>query len=565
MSGLKPHIYIRVSKTNQIQGSGLDEQEARIREYIKGKSHLFNGEPIVWKDEGVSAYGSKNIEIGQLAKFISEVEQGRIGDGNCLIIYSLDRLSRRSAWDEDTIQYIVKSGVEIHDVSTPVVLKRDDPFTKIIMELIVQRANNESKIKSERSTSGWQTRFNNMVSNGKIMTRRLPRWLDSNKNGYIVKENEVDIIHQIFNDYINGQTSPVIAKRLNAENKLINGSLWRPNGITKLIKDRRLLGFFCRNVNDEEVPNIFPKIIDDETFQHANSILKVASSGIKGRPRYNEEQRTVRNILTGIIRCGKCGGRVTTSVNSKGDRYIRCRNRINFEICNADGFKYDLAEKVIFSHVKQVDFSSIINGTSKLDQLSGLKSELLQLEIEENEWLTAIDERKKTKQRISIAFATGLSDVQERIDLVKQEIVELSLNEAIPDFEQFDIDILLNPENVDVRLAARKMLLQVLDTVAYTRDENRIGFNIKYRNSVFLHALIANIKTHKVISHGSVSIEGDGRVILKNNFFDLNMLNGEMTMHDVTDLEELEEAKESLDFWKTYLEHIASLIQQRSK
>ncbi|WP_409161758.1 recombinase family protein [Pectobacterium sp. B2J-2] len=90
MSGLKPHIYIRVSKANQVQGSGLDEQEARIREYIKGKSHLFNGEPIVWKDEGVSAYGLKNVEIGQLAKFISEVEQGRIGDGNCLIIYSLD-------------------------------------------------------------------------------------------------------------------------------------------------------------------------------------------------------------------------------------------------------------------------------------------------------------------------------------------------------------------------------------------------------------------------------------------------------------------------------------------
>ncbi|MCW2488947.1 recombinase family protein, partial [Candidatus Symbiopectobacterium sp. NZEC127] len=142
------------------------------------------------------------------------------------------------------------------------------------------------------------------------MTRRLPRWLDSDGTGYLIKDYEVSIIRQIFTDYINGLTSPVIAKRLNADKRLINGSLWRPNAITKLIKDRRLLGFFCRNVNDEEVSDIFPKIIDDETFYHANSILKIASSGVKGRPRYNDKERTVRNILTGLIRCGKCGGRL---------------------------------------------------------------------------------------------------------------------------------------------------------------------------------------------------------------------------------------------------------------
>ncbi|CAM3880124.1 recombinase family protein [Serratia silvae] len=213
MTKKRPHIYTRVSKAKQIEGSGLDEQTARIQQYLKDKQHLFEGEPVYWTDVGLSAYRNKNITDGQLGKFMELVDSGAIGEGDALIIYSLDRLSRRSAWDEVTIPKIVNSRCDIHDVSTPVVLKHDDPFSKIIMELIIQRGNNESKIKSERSTSGWEMRFDNMVKKGDIMTRRLPRWLDYDEScGYTLKEREVNIIRDIFRDYARGISSPVIAK-----------------------------------------------------------------------------------------------------------------------------------------------------------------------------------------------------------------------------------------------------------------------------------------------------------------------------------------------------------------
>ncbi|WP_448665671.1 recombinase family protein [Serratia plymuthica] len=177
MSTRRPHVYTRISKTTQTEGSDLDEQTARIEQYLKDNNHLFEGDLTYWQDIGISAYKNKNIQDGQLAEIIKQVDEGRIGQGNALIIYSLDRLSRRASWDETTIQHLVKKGVEIHDVSTPIVLNKDDPMSKIIMELIVSRGNNESKIKSERSTSGWERRLNDTLKDGRVFTNKLPRWL----------------------------------------------------------------------------------------------------------------------------------------------------------------------------------------------------------------------------------------------------------------------------------------------------------------------------------------------------------------------------------------------------
>lgn len=108
MTTRRPHVYTRISKTTQTEGSGLDEQTTRIEQYLESKKHLFEGEVTYWQDIGLSAYKNKNIQDGQLAEFIKQVDEGKIGEGDALIIYSLDRLSRRSSWDETTIQHLVK-------------------------------------------------------------------------------------------------------------------------------------------------------------------------------------------------------------------------------------------------------------------------------------------------------------------------------------------------------------------------------------------------------------------------------------------------------------------------
>ncbi|UKL47513.1 recombinase family protein, partial [Klebsiella pneumoniae] len=85
MTKHKIHVYTRISKTYQQEGSGLDEQLSRIDAYIKSKPEFLGSEITYWQDVGVSAFKNKNIHDGQLAEFIKQVESGSIGSGHALV------------------------------------------------------------------------------------------------------------------------------------------------------------------------------------------------------------------------------------------------------------------------------------------------------------------------------------------------------------------------------------------------------------------------------------------------------------------------------------------------
>ncbi|ORM57852.1 recombinase family protein [Pantoea rodasii] len=449
---------------------------------------------------------------GELAEFVKLVDLGEIGDGHALVIYSLDRLSRRSSWDEDTIQKVVKSGVIINDVSTPVVLRKDDQFSKIIMELIISRGNNESKIKSERSTAGWEKRLKEAKELGKVFTKKLPRWLSADDNGYVVITEQVEIIKRIFKEYTNGLTSPIIARRFNEEGiKSTGNSLWRPSTITKLIKDERLRGNLKRNSDGTLIPNIFPVIIENELFEIANRILEVNAAGTKGRPRENNVNREVHNILTGMIRCGKCGSRVTTAKNTRGVRYVVCRNRLNFRICGQGSKRLDFLEKMVINHIKQLDMNKVFS-YQEVDTTfeATLKSELAVLEIEAENCKVKIEERKKAKKTPSFALADTLTDIEDRINEVHNQLQGLDLNDPLVDIDSYDVAMLMDYTNVDLRMSLRKLLTQAVDKITFQSIDQYNLIEIKYIKDVYRHLIITNKKLTEVDHEIAIQTTSDG-------------------------------------------------------
>lgn len=503
MAYIKTHIYTRVSKTSQQEGSGLDEQLARIEEYIQDNPAQFQGEPQQWQDVGLSAYKNKNIVDGQLGEFIKLVEEGKIGKGHALVIYSLDRLSRRSGWDDTSIQKIVKAGVDIHDVSTPVILRNDDALGQILMLLIVSRGNNESKIKSERSTAGWAARLRDTLENGKVFTKKLPFWLSADENNnYVVIPDQVEIINNIFKDYTNGLSCPMIARKLNeASIKTSTDSQWRSTTISKLIKDERLIGSFRRASDKSLIPNVFPVVVDEELFAIANRIIKVNASGIKGRPRENNATREINNIITGFVRCGKCGSKVTTSKNARGVRYVVCLNRRNYELCGQKSIRLDALEKVVTTYAKQLDMSKIFSYEEVDTSLeAALQSELQSLETDEKNCLAKIEQRKKEKKTASLALANVLTDIQDRIEEIRKELLEVSVNEPLVAIESYNIDDLLDPTNKELRMSLRKYLVQVLDKVTFRTIDEKILIEVCYNKDVFRHVLITDSKVSEVLN-----------------------------------------------------------------
>lgn len=503
MTYKQTHVYTRISKTAQQEGNGIDEQLSRIDAYIKDKPTTFQGESQYWQDIGLSAFKNKNILDGQLAEFIKQVEEGSIGKGHALVIYSLDRLSRRSSWDEDTIQKLVKAGVDIHDVSTPIVLKHNDPFSKIIMELIVARGNNESKIKSERSTSGWAKRLKDTIENGKVFTKKLPCWLSSDEdNNYVVIPEQVEIIQRIFKEYTNGLSCPMIARKLNEEGiKTSTDSLWRSTTISKLIKDERLRGSFRRAADQTLIPNVFPVVIEDTLFVLANRILVSNASGIKGRPRENNETREVNNIVTGLVRCGKCGAKVTTSKNARGVRYVVCLNRRNYEVCGQKSIRLIELERLVINYANQLDLSKIFSYEEVDTSLKAtLQSELQSLQEEEKSCIATIEKRKKEKKTLSLVHADALADIQDRIEDIRKELLEINVDDPLVEIKQFNLDDLMNASNIELRMSLRKYLVQVVDRITFRSIDKNILIEIIYNKDVYRHVLITDSKVSEVLN-----------------------------------------------------------------
>ncbi len=445
------------------------------------------------------------------------------------MIYSLDRLSRRSSWDEDTIQKLVKAGVDIHDVSTPVVLKHDDPFSKIIMELIVQRGNNESKIKSERSTSGWAKRLKDTIENGKVFTKQLPRWLAADKNNnYIVIPQQAEIIKRIFREYTNGMSSTMIARRLNDEElKSFSGSKWWHNTITNLIKDERLRGYFIRTVDSTKIPDIYPEIIDGELFTIANRILQVNSVGIKGRPRENNKTREIKNIITGFVLCGKCGSKVTTSKNPRGVSYVKCRGRRNDEIfCGQKSIKLIELERLVINYTKQLDMSKIFSYKEADTSLeASLQSELQSLEADEKACHENIEQRKKEKKTF-LPLANALIDIQDRIDEIKNKLLELNVSDPLVNIKQFNLDDLMDASKIELRMSLRKYLVQVVDRITFRSIDENILIEIVYNKDVYRHVLITDSKVSEVLHEINIIKENN---LIKYNAKNFSIIEDEIS------------------------------------
>jgi len=130
-----------------------------------------------------SAYTGKNISEGQLGEFIKRIRAKQMPKGSILIVESPDRVSRQpfsEAWP--TYQLILNAGVEVHFISIHEVLRPGEhTFADILrIGIEIDRANFESKTKSDRCGAAWAKKRGNADGQA-AMTARVPNWLKAEK------------------------------------------------------------------------------------------------------------------------------------------------------------------------------------------------------------------------------------------------------------------------------------------------------------------------------------------------------------------------------------------------
>ena len=203
---IKAYSYLRMSTVKQLKGDSLRRQLQASKNYVE-ENDLILVESI--RDIGISAYEGENIKSGFLGIFIKAVENGDVEEGSVLIIESIDRLSRETPITAfQQFSAIINSGIKI------VTLSDNQEYTKDSLKQNVgqlymligsmQRANEESEVKSQRLKAVWKNKRKNIKS--QKLTGRIPAWLSGDKSSkeFDVIQEKASCVRHIFKMCIDG-------------------------------------------------------------------------------------------------------------------------------------------------------------------------------------------------------------------------------------------------------------------------------------------------------------------------------------------------------------------------
>jgi len=312
-------IYIRWSSAEQGKGSSLERQREDCRRHARLKGWKVVAELV---DDGVSAFKGRHAAVGELGRFVADVDAGAYPDGVVLLTEKLDRLSRENAktvfsW----ILRVTELGVVVATVEGDRRYERTNLDMPAIIEVIVkaQLANEESEKKASRLSAAWASKRGRLARGETlVLTRRAPAWLrvEGTPPRFVVIPERGAVVRRIFEDTVAGLGKHYIARNLNLEGVPTFGraSGWHSSYIQKILTSTAVLGEFQpgqksrgeprRNVGDP-MPDYYPRIIDADL--HANAMRSMA-----GRQRLALGRgRRLVNLFGGLAKCAACGSRMT--------------------------------------------------------------------------------------------------------------------------------------------------------------------------------------------------------------------------------------------------------------
>ena len=319
---MRAAIYARYSSDLQSETS-IDDQVRLCREHSERNNLSVSA---VFTDYAISG-GNLSNRPGML----SLMQAAKQGDFDVVIAEALDRISR----DQEDIAAIYKrlthADVRITTVSEGAVNELHIGLKGTMNALFLK----DLAVKTRRGQRG-RVEAGKIPGGNSFGYKIVRRLLDD--GSVSTGEREIDpdqaaIVRRIFTEYAGGLVPRRIAASLNAEGvtgprggqwnaSTINGSRQRRNGILnnelylgrivynrqRFVKDPET-GKRASRLNPEhewvitDVPAL--RIIDDEIWDKVQKIKSRYAS------RHGSKRQTKKRLLTGLIKCGCCGGSMT--------------------------------------------------------------------------------------------------------------------------------------------------------------------------------------------------------------------------------------------------------------
>lgn len=200
----KAVVYVRVSTTEQAaEGYSVEEQEKKCKAAIEAKGWEYAG---TYSDPGVSG---RTLDRPALLEMLKRI---RAGEVNAVVIYKLDRLSRKQ---RDTMNLIedVFLAYDIALVSLNETLDTSTPWGRAMIGILSSFNQMESENIQQRTMMGREAKANE----GGYAGGKPPLGYKAENGQLVVVPEEAEIIKLIFSLRNKGKTLKGIAETLNTK------------------------------------------------------------------------------------------------------------------------------------------------------------------------------------------------------------------------------------------------------------------------------------------------------------------------------------------------------------
>ncbi|HBC3373466.1 TPA: recombinase family protein, partial [Vibrio parahaemolyticus] len=369
-------LYIRVSSVRQVnEGHSLEGQLKDLRAYCSANSHTIVKEYI---ESGNSAYkGSRPI----LNQMLNEVTS-RVFNVDAVVVYSLSRFARDLLYQLSTIKRLEDSGIRLFSATEN--LPEDDTTFKYLTVMLGL----VNEMNSKQNGINVQSRLTQTAKDGYFTGGRVPlgyrfvKCEEGKKNTrkkLVIVEEEAAVVRKIFELSLTGTSGKglgikAIADFLNRHGFKYRGSSWSNNTVHKILTSTTYYGeFVFRKKTDSPIVISVPAIIDKNKF------IEVRKS-LKERDAQQLWVKAIRsnNLLTGLLKCGICGGGMTVCSGKSGRyKYYACTKKLkkSVDLCQSKWVPKQeldqLVESTIIEHVINVTNIQAIIDEVKTELLSG--------------------------------------------------------------------------------------------------------------------------------------------------------------------------------------------------
>ena len=370
-------LYIRVSTDAQAEeGYSIPAQTEKLEAYCAAKG---------WKRFDLyvdGGYSGSNLNRPEIQRLIADAQAGRLEN---VVVYKLDRLSRSQ---KDTLYFIedVFLPNEVGFVSINENFDTTTPFGRAMIGILSVFAQLERENIYFRTRMGMLERVKQGLWRG---GGNVPFGYDyDQQQGILVPNQDAETVRKIYNLYIRGYSTSKIASIL---------GLLHERLVSNVLGRRCYLGYVT--YKGQEFPGCHEAILSEDTYELA--VRKMRERSIAHAPV------KASHLLTGLIYCGYCGGRLRYQKWGKAGFKLVCYSR---DPAKAHMVRDpDCAYEPVWSHqIESIVLGDLFNISA--DMRSGKESDAFTVIDPVAELKNRIRQTENKLERLYALYAGGTDD-----------------------------------------------------------------------------------------------------------------------------------------------------------